>query len=90
MKNKKNIMIGTIVIVLLALGLFIYQKFVKQQLHFKDDLTVEINGKFDPFSYISEVEHGNIKEVTCQSKNLNIKNLKLNIKLLKKYNKTGI
>lgn len=75
MKNKKNIMIGTIVIVLLALGLFIYQKFVKQQLHFKDDLTVEINGKFDPLSYISEVEHGNIKEVTCQSKNLNIKKL---------------
>ena len=35
MKNKKNIMIGTIVIVLLALGLFIYQKFVKQQLHLK-------------------------------------------------------
>lgn len=75
MKNKKNIMIGTIVIVLLALGLFIYQKFVKQQLHFKDDLTVEINGKFDPLSYISEVKHGNIKEVTCQSKNLNIKKL---------------
>lgn len=75
MKNKKNIMIGTIVIVLLALGLFIYQKFVKQQLHFKDDLTVEINGKFDPLSYIGEVEHGNIKEVTCQSKNLNIKKL---------------
>lgn len=75
MKNKKNIIIGTIVIVLLALGLFIYQKFVKQQLHFKDDLTVEINGKFDPLSYISEVENGSIKEVTCQSKNLNIKKL---------------
>lgn len=75
MKNKKNIIIGTIVIVLFALGLFIYQKFVKQQLHFKDDLTVEINGKFEPLSYISEVENGSIKEVTCQSKNLNIKKL---------------
>lgn len=75
MKNKKNIVIVSFVVVLLALGLFIYQKFVKQQLHFKDDLTVEINGKFDPLSYISEVENGSIKEVTCQSKNLNIKKL---------------
>ena len=75
MKNKKNIAIVSFVVVLLALGLFIYQKFVKQQLHFKDDLTVEINGKFDPLSYISEVENGSIKEVTCQSKNLNIKKL---------------
>lgn len=75
MKNKKNIVIVSFVVVLLALGLFIYQKFVKQQLYFKDDLTVEINGKFDPLSYISEVENGNIKEVTCQSKNLNIKKL---------------
>lgn len=75
MKNKKNIAIVSCVVVLFALGLFIYQKFVKQQLHFKDDLTVEINGKFDPLSYISEVENGNIKEVTCQSKNLNIKKL---------------
>ena len=75
MKNKKNIAIVSFVVVLLALGLFIYQKFVKQQLHFKDDLTVEINGKFDPLSYISEVENGSVKEVTCQSKNLNIKKL---------------
>lgn len=75
MKNKKNIAIVSFVIVLLALGLFVYQKFVKQQLHFKDDLTVEINGKFKPLSYISEVENGSIKEVTCQSKNLNIKKL---------------
>lgn len=75
MKNKKNIAIVSFVVVLLALGLFIYQKFVKQQLHFKDDLTIEINGKFDPLSYISEVENGSVKEVTCQSKNLNIKKL---------------
>lgn len=75
MKNKKNIVIVLFVVVLFALGLFIYQKFVKQQLHFKDDLTIEINGKFDPLSYISEVENGSVKEVTCQSKNLNIKKL---------------
>ena len=75
MKNKKNIVIVSFVVVFACFGFIYLSKFVKQQLHFKDDLTVEINGKFDPLSYISEVENGSIKEVTCQSKNLNIKKL---------------
>ena len=56
-------------------GFKMMKTFIKKQLHFKENLTVEINGKFNPNSYISEVEHGSVKDVACQSKNLNIKKL---------------
>ena len=73
MKSKKRVVIAFVGVVIVGVGLFVYQKFIKKQLHFKENLTVEINGKFNPNDYISEVEHGSIKDVTCQSKNLNIK-----------------
>ncbi len=75
MKSKKRVVIAFVGVVIIGVGLFVYQKFIKKQLHFKENLTVEINGKFNPNDYISEVEHGSIKDVTCQSKNLNIKKL---------------
>lgn len=75
MKSKKRVVIAFVGVVIVGVGLFVYQKFIKKQLHFKENLTVEINGKFNPNDYISEVEHGSIKDVTCQSKNLNIKKL---------------
>lgn len=75
MKNRKKLVITLIGVIVLGIGLFVYQTFIKKQLHFKENLTVEINGKFNPNSYISEVEHGNVKDVACQSKNLNIKKL---------------
>ena len=59
-------MIGVIV---LGIGLFVYQTFIKNNCNFKENMTVEINGKFNPNSYISEVEHGSVKDVACQSKN---------------------
>ena len=71
MKNRKKLVITLIGVIVLGIGLFVYQTFIKKQLH----LTVEINGKFNPNSYISEVEHGSVKDVACQSKNLNIKKL---------------
>ena len=75
MKNRKKLVITLIGVIVLGIGLFVYQTFIKKQLHFKENLTVEINGKFNPNSYISEVEHGSVKDVACQSKNLNIKKL---------------
>lgn len=75
MKSKKKVVIAFIGVIILGVGLFVYQTFIKKQLHFKENLTVEINGKFNANDYISEVEHGSIKDVTCQSKNLNIKKL---------------
>ena len=75
MKNRKKLVITLIGAIVLGIGLFVYQTFIKKQLHFKENLTVEINGKFNPNSYISEVEHGSVKDVACQSKNLNIKKL---------------
>ena len=75
MKSKKKVVIAFIAVIILGVGLFVYQTFIKKQLHFKENLTVEINGKFNANDYISEVEHGSIKDVTCQSKNLNIKKL---------------
>lgn len=75
MKNKKKVIISFTAVIVLVLGVFIYQRFIKKQLHFKEQLTVEINEKFDPMSFIEQVDHGNIKDVTCQSKNVNIKKL---------------
>ena len=75
MKNRKKLVITLIGVIVLGIGLFVYQTFIKKQLHFKENLTVEINGKFNTNSYISEVEHGSVKDVACQSKNLNIKKL---------------
>ena len=75
MKNKKKMIISFTAIIILVLGVFIYQRFIKKQLHFKEQLTVEINEKFDPMSFIEQVDHGNMKDVTCQSKNINIKKL---------------
>ena len=72
MKNRKKLVITLIGVIVLGIGLFVYQTFIKKQLHFKENLTVEFNGKFNPNSYISEVEHGSVKDVACQSKNLNI------------------
>ena len=74
-KNRKKLYIGIIVAVLIIIIYFIYQSFIKPQIYFKDDLTVQINGQFKPLSYISKVEHGSLKEVSCESKNLNIKKL---------------
>ena len=75
MKNRKKLVITLIGVIVLGIVLFVYQTFIKKQLHFKENMTVEINGKFNPNSYISEVEHGSVKDVACQSKNLNIKKL---------------
>ena len=66
MKNRKKLVITLIGVIVLGIGLFVYQTFIKKQLHFKENMTVEINGKFNPNSYISEVEHGSVKDVACQ------------------------
>ena len=55
MKNRKKLVITLIGVIVLGIGLFVYQTFIKKQLHFKENMAVEINGKFNPNSYISEV-----------------------------------
>ena len=47
MKNRKKLVITLIGVIVLGIGLFVYQTFIKKQLHFKENLTVEINGKFN-------------------------------------------
>ena len=42
MKNRKKLVITLIGVIVLGIGLFVYQKFIKKQLHFKENLTVEI------------------------------------------------
>ncbi|MFR3846167.1 hypothetical protein [Faecalibacillus intestinalis] len=50
MKNRKKLVITLIGVIVLGIGLFVYQTFIKKQLHFKENMTVEINGKFNPNS----------------------------------------
>ena len=47
MKNRKKLVITLIGVIVLGIGLFVYQTFIKKQLHFKENMTVEINGKFN-------------------------------------------
>ena len=48
MKNRKKLVITLIGVIVLGIVLFVYQTFIKKQLHFKENMTVEINGKFNP------------------------------------------
>ena len=41
MKNRKKLVITLIGVIVLGIGLFVYQTFIKKQLHFKENLTVE-------------------------------------------------
>ena len=50
MKNRKKLVITLIGVIVLGIGLFVYQTFIKKQLHFKENMTVEINGKFNPLN----------------------------------------
>lgn len=75
MKNRKKLVITLIGVIVLGIGLFVYQTFIKKQLHFKENLTVEINGSLIPIAILVKLNMEDVKDVACQSKNLNIKKL---------------
>lgn len=52
MKNRKKLVITLIGVIVLGIGLFVYQTFIKKQLHFKENMAVEINGKFNPIAIL--------------------------------------
>ena len=59
MKNRKKLVIILIGVIVLGIVLFVYQTFIKKQLHFKENMTVEINGKKigydEPVYFIAEM-----------------------------------